>query len=139
MLQEADEKLLPLPVPGHCLREGEAVQEKLQEGEGERAGGFSACHEVVGQRLVIGLFVGNRGMEQEGECSLPEVPPGGSAELQERLHVLGAGERPVSVFFSQGHKHGLGRIVMSHMFSLSRAQWLEDLTEVKDFTFKKSY
>ena len=122
MLQEVDEKHLLLQVLGDLLREGDAVQEKLQEGEGERRGGFSAGHEVAGQRLVISLFVGNRGMEQEGECSLPEVPAGSSAELQERIHVLRAGECSVSVFFAQGRKHGHGRIVLSHMFSLSKAQ-----------------
>lgn len=135
MLQEADKKLLLLPVAWDLLREGDAVQEKFQEGDGEPAGGFSGGHEVAGQCLVIRLFVGNRGMEQEGEGRLPEVPAGSSAELQERIHVLRAGERSVSVFFAQGRKHGRGRIVWIHMFSLPRAQWLEDLTEVKDFGF----
>ena len=72
MLQEADEKHLLLQVLGDLFREGDAVQEKLQEGEGERRGGFSAGHEVADQRLVIRLFVGNR-----GSAGGRVQPPGG--------------------------------------------------------------
>jgi hypothetical protein len=116
MLQEADKKL-PLPtVAWDFFREGDAFQEKLQEGEGDRGGGFSAGHEVADQRFVILLFVKNRGMEQKGEGSLPEVAPRGSAELQEPIHVPGARERSLSVIFAQGRKHGRGRIVLFHIF-----------------------